>query len=426
MAKSSVENAPPEHGKTLLEILELEMRARAIRALLKQSGSEKGTEQTNDEAKSDDANKNGNKNVMSEVVDLTECEDEEFPVQVKKENPEEADIEKKVSTFEKKIEKSKTEKSSIVKEDEKTKRLQAELELRNKLFKKKIYRTRQQRMESEEEDKSNEIDGAGGEESKAIDVTAEVVVKKEPLEPDEIVVEDPEEGEISTSEDEFPVEIKQEVIEPDLPVEPEFEEPVNFEAKIDEDGERVTAIDNGTFVSNSNLENPIQAGSNNVIQLEKANEPICSNNSEMNNQENEKNTSCVLATKETEKNEPENLIEETSWRDRWLQKDGVQKLVKSSKIYAKVKKRIAEKSQKAKEDIPTVQNFNPDLNSMPKVEVIEGSIEEYERLLGRVPDQKKESELTENRNSKVSAVLGNARESVETQVPNSVTCKKPV
>lgn len=78
-----------------------------------------------------------------------------------------------------------------------------------------------------------------------------------------------------------------------------------------------------------------------------------------------------------------NISEETSWRERWLRKDGVQKLVKSSKIYAKVKKRIAEKSQRSKEETNGASETKTENNSSFSVEVIEGSIKEYEKLVGK-------------------------------------------
>ncbi|KAK6638363.1 hypothetical protein RUM44_008792 [Polyplax serrata] len=395
VTKQNEDSTAPEQGKTLLEILELEMRARAIRALLKQSTPK---ELESDETKTD--NKNSMKEIEGEVVDLTECKDDEFPVCVKKENSEQKDIDKKQSTFEQIIEKSKSEKKSLAKADDKSKRLQAELELRNKLFKKKIYRTRQQRMENEEEDKNNEAEAEvlkpGGE------VNVDVVFKKEAIEPDEIVVEDPEEGEISTSEDEYPVVVKQEIIEPEIAEEPQ-ELDMDYKSQIDENVERVTAIDNGTFVHNCNLENKQDLNSDDVIEVEQSEEPLTLNDdSQLTGQEHDEKSSDIQESKEMDKEEFENTVEETSWRDRWLKKDGVQKLVKSSKIYAKVKKRIAAKSQKAKEEVLVQSETVTDPKTVsPQIEVIEGSIKEYERLLGKVHEERKENEISENGNSNV-------------------------
>lgn len=246
--KTDSENPAPEKGKTLLEILELEMRARAIRALLKKGGDENATENANG-SKTPDVNHTVEKEITGEVVDLTECEDDEPPILPKKEKPDEAEIDKKVSSFEEKIVKSQ-EKNNQNQEDEKAKRLQAELELRNKLFKKKIYRTRQQRMENDDEDKSMMN------QNEKMDLT-NVVVKEEPKEPEEpedIVIEDPEEGEVSTSEDEYPVEIKQEPKEPEPEPEPVDQEQFK---PADQEGERIAAMDNGSFVRNEiyDLEN---------------------------------------------------------------------------------------------------------------------------------------------------------------------------
>lgn len=149
-SKADQNNANPpaaEQGKTLLEILELEMRARAIRALLKQNES---VQDGSVETKASDSKENGVKDVSDEVVDLTGCEDDDYTVVVKKEQPQDSALDDKVSTFEDKVVKSQTEKGNQDQEDGKSKRLQAELELRNKLFKKKTYRTKQQRMENEE------------------------------------------------------------------------------------------------------------------------------------------------------------------------------------------------------------------------------------------------------------------------------------
>ncbi|KAL0272118.1 UNVERIFIED_CONTAM: hypothetical protein PYX00_005210 [Menopon gallinae] len=151
-SKTDQNNANPpaaEQGKTLLEILELEMRARAIRALLKQN---EGTQDGSAEPKASDSKENGVKDMSDEVVDLTGCEDDDYTVVVKKEQSEDVTVDEKVSTFEEKVEKSQTEKGNQEQEVEKAKRLQAELELRNKLFKKKTYRTKQQRMENEEDE----------------------------------------------------------------------------------------------------------------------------------------------------------------------------------------------------------------------------------------------------------------------------------
>lgn len=387
MSKVDLENGAPEQGKTLLEILELEMRARAIRALLKQSGNEKSIEET----KAEENKKNDLKDNVDEVVDLTECEDEESQVSGKSKSHDKTGFDENISSVEEKFEKNKSSKSNSV-EIDKSKKLQAELELRNKLFKKKIYRTRQQRMENEEEDKNTEINVLKRDHDS---LSKSIIIKKEPVEPQEITVEDPEEGEISTSEDEYPVEIKQEIIEPN---EPENHIGVeNFEPKVISDGERVTAIDNGTFVRDSNLENPMQ---NNSDSVKKSPDTMKTKEEEFESEENVKECELpchknpTVVSEEltrTEENESENnSVEEASWRDRWLQKDRVQKLVKSSKIYAKVKKRIAEKTHKAKEDPPPNSEAISILNTVSNVEVIEGSIKEYERLSGKTQDDTKQ------------------------------------
>lgn len=390
--KTEAENPAPEKGKTLLEILELEMRARAIRALLKKGGEENATENANG-SKTPDANHTGEKHLTGEVVDLTECEDDEPPIPSKKEKPDEAEIDKKVSSFEEKIVKS--QEKTNQNQDEKAKRLQAELELRNKLFKKKIYRTRQQRMENDDEDKSVNQN----ENQEKIDL-ANVVVKEEPKEPEDIVIEDPEEGEVSTSEDEYPVEIKQEPEEPEPEPVPEPEpEESSFNA-IDREGERIAAMDNGAFVMNENVDYPIELAMQNEgkeVTVEDFKETV---QTDIDESTQEPSESSNLDKPENDKVESEqnddDSIGETSWRERWLRKDGVQKLVKSSKIYAKVKKRIAEKSQKEKlkeEAASLPEEVCSDSNSNSRLEVIEGSIEEYERLTGKVLEIRKDDDV---------------------------------
>ena len=383
-AKTNEENGPVEQGKTLLEILELEMRARAIRALLKQSGSDKENEQGHETVNPDDL-KNGVKETTDEIVDLTGCEDEDLATSSKKETFENNDLDEK-------LEQSKNNKKVVKTENDKSKRLQAELELRNKLFKRKIYRTRQQRMENEEEKINENFSDENSEIKKKEIECPSVKIKEEPVEVTEILVEDPEEGEISTSEDEYPVEIKQEKLQPEsFEI---LEQQNSFESKIDENSERVTAIDNGTFVNNCNLEYPPEIVQENV-EGDKSEEVLTTTSdvvSQNNNKETDSKNPDDCTPNKEENTESESVPEETSWRHRWLQKDGVQKLVKSSKIFAKVKKRIAEKSHKAKEETITTQEINSCKNNN-KVEVIEGSIEEYEKLLGKTQEQKKDSSV---------------------------------
>lgn len=377
------------------------MRARAIRALLKQGGHENANEA---EAKASDANQNGVKDAGGEIVDLTEGDDEELLPPIIKKEVVETDIDKKVSKFEEKIEKSQSaEKTNQTQEDQKAKRLQAELELRNKLFKKKIYRTRQQRMENDEDDEKRH-QHKNEEEKRGISLK-NVLIKQEPTEPDELVIEDPEEGEVSTSEDEYPVEIKQEVVEPEVP-EPQ-EEQAEFQAELDDDAQRICAIDNGNFV-NEQVEDTCEqmnadstslvleasdAEANDDLEDKKMEEAPAK---EAETEENSQAEAEIAKESEdiTESSEPP--VEESSWRDRWLQKDGVQKIVKSSKILAKVKKRMKkmDEEKRKEESAPVTDEVNSDSNSNPvvKMDVVEGSIEEYERLSSRLPEKPKQKD----------------------------------
>jgi len=138
------EESKPAEGKNLLEILELEMRARAIRALLKQNSEKE---------------KMTGENASGDQVDLTQEDEDNFPTVIKTEPPsqlEETFTNKVVQSVG--IDKLQEEAEANVKKQ----RLMAEQELRNRLVKKKAYRTRLQRLENhdmeprEEEEQATE------------------------------------------------------------------------------------------------------------------------------------------------------------------------------------------------------------------------------------------------------------------------------
>lgn len=379
----------PEQGKTLLEILELEMRARAIRALLKQ-----GVDSEPRPAASREPNQSKNN---GDIVDLTA--DEDFPTVVKIEPPTEQE-----KSFEDKVVKSSTatkptETSKQV--DAKKQRLIAEQDLRNKLIKKKTYRTRQQRIENLDEDVQNEVVEVSTEvPGNPVEELPEVLVKVEPA---EIVIEDPEEGEVSSDEETSPPPVVVKVEKSKSP-EPqtEGEKPM--------DGERITAMDDGEFVANENVEWTNEAVemispadvTHTVIDLE--NEPEILGNE--GNQELEPEGSAVDLREDSEVSQQGNESnqsgtkpltdlpigeeEETTWRGRWLKKDEVQKVVKSSKICGLVKKRLKSKKAVAATlaEIPAMEPERQETETPPPLALLEGSVREYEELLRKKTEEK--------------------------------------
>jgi len=76
-----------------------------------------------------------------------------------------------------------------------------------------------------------------------------------------------------------------------------------------------------------------------------------------------------------------------SWKTRWLSKDSVQKVVKSSKICGLVrKKKIANKKKKPVPEAEPVALEQSDSNSTSATEVYEGSVSEYQRLFSKTND----------------------------------------
>ncbi|KAK3927427.1 Caspase activity and apoptosis inhibitor 1 [Frankliniella fusca] len=85
-----------KEGKTLLEILELEMRARAIRALLKQSGAEKAGQGKLDNANSKRRNESKSSQSKQDEASISEQEPDKVPVVIKEEALSEEEVEAEV------------------------------------------------------------------------------------------------------------------------------------------------------------------------------------------------------------------------------------------------------------------------------------------------------------------------------------------